>query len=86
MGMALASLPREAESFPERLTAPQSTFARRFCAIGAIMRAGRELRLRTQDACFALQWQTLHPGEVVASTWNRAHQSLASQRRRRAKL
>src|ERR1041384_6697863 len=28
-------------------------FARRFCAIGAIMRAGRELQLRTQDACLA---------------------------------
>jgi hypothetical protein len=37
---------------------PQSAFARRFCAVGAIMRAGRELRLRTQDACFALQAQT----------------------------
>src|SRR5258708_1204812 len=37
---------------------PQSALARRFCAIGAIMRAGRELQLRTQDACVALEWQT----------------------------
>ena len=36
---------------------PQSALARRFCAIGAIMRAGRELQLRTQDACLILQWQ-----------------------------
>jgi hypothetical protein len=47
---------------------PQSTFARRFCAIGAIMRAGRQLRLRTRDACLALQWQTVQPVEV----WNDA--------------
>ncbi len=30
---------------------PQSAFAGRFCAIGAIMRAGRELGLPTKDAC-----------------------------------
>jgi hypothetical protein len=45
---------------------PQSTFARRFCAIGAIMRAGRELQLQTPDACLALQRQTMHPVE----DWN----------------
>ena len=45
---------------------PQSTFARRFCAIGAIMRAGRELPMRTQDACLALQRQTMQPVE----DWN----------------
>ena len=47
---------------------PQSALARRFCAIGAIIRAGRELQLRTRDACLALQWQTVQPVEV----WNDA--------------
>ena len=35
-----------------------SPLARRFCAIGAIMRAGRELLLPTENACTALQRQT----------------------------
>ena len=47
---------------------PQSTLARRFCAIGAIIRVSRELQLRTKDACLALQWQTVQPVEV----WNDA--------------
>ena len=33
--------------------------ARRFCALGAIRRAGRELQLRTPEACMALEWQTI---------------------------
>ena len=37
----------------------QSRFARRFCAIGAIYRAGRELGLATENACSALEWQTV---------------------------
>ena len=37
----------------------QSRFARRFCAIGAIERAGRELGLPTENACSALEWQTI---------------------------
>ena len=37
----------------------QSRFARRFCAIGAIRRAGRELGLPIADACSALEWQTI---------------------------
>ncbi len=45
---------------------PQSAFAGRFCAIGAIMRAGRELGLPTKDACIALEWQTARPVE----DWN----------------
>src|SRR3954447_23594524 len=45
---------------------PHSALARRFCAIGAITRAGRELQLRTQDACLALQLQTVRSVE----TWN----------------
>jgi hypothetical protein len=36
-----------------------SRFARRFCAIGAIYRAGRDLGLAVQDACSALEWQTV---------------------------
>lgn len=32
-----------------------SMFARRFCAIGAVMRASRQLMLRAEDACMALQ-------------------------------
>jgi len=38
-----------------------SRFARRFCALGAIMRAGRELRLPADDASKALEWQTVWP-------------------------
>jgi hypothetical protein len=38
-----------------------SRFARRFCALGAIRRAGRELRVSTQDASNALRWQTVLP-------------------------
>jgi hypothetical protein len=37
----------------------QSRFARRFCAIGAVYRAGRELGLPVGDACGALEWQTI---------------------------
>ena len=37
----------------------QSRFARRFCAIGAIYRAGRELALPVGDACSVLEWQTV---------------------------
>jgi hypothetical protein len=46
------------------LSAPVPThwvLARRFCALGAIRRAGRELQLRTPEACMALEWQTVRP-------------------------
>ena len=36
----------------------RSGIARRYCALGAIMRAGYELRVRIEDACAALEWQT----------------------------
>jgi len=37
----------------------QSRSARRFCTIGAIHRAGRELGFPVGDACSALEWQTI---------------------------
>ena len=37
---------------------PRSTFARRFCAIGAVKRAARELLLTTRNARIALERQT----------------------------
>jgi hypothetical protein len=39
----------------------QSAFARRFCAIGAIQRAARELGLPFDEASAALEWQTVRP-------------------------
>jgi len=57
----------------------QSTFARRFCAMGAIKRAGGELGMPMKDAGKALERQTVRPvadwnddawrthGEVVAA-------------------
>jgi len=39
----------------------QSAFARRFCAIGAIQRAAKELGLPFKDAGGALEWQTARP-------------------------
>jgi hypothetical protein len=39
----------------------QSVFARRYCALGAIMRAGRELGLSVKEAAKALEWQTVRP-------------------------
>ena len=38
-----------------------SRYARRFCALGAIIRAGRELGLPVDDASRALEWQTVRP-------------------------
>jgi hypothetical protein len=43
-----------------------SRYARRFCALGAIMRAGRELRLPVDDASRALEWQTV----IQVADWN----------------
>lgn len=43
-----------------------STLARRYCALGAIMRAGRELALPVEEACLALEWQTGRP----VQDWN----------------
>lgn len=43
-----------------------SRYARRFCALGAIMRAGRELRLPVEDASRALEWQTV----IQVADWN----------------
>jgi hypothetical protein len=43
-----------------------SVVARRHCALGAIMRAGRELSLPVQDACIALEWQIGRP----VQDWN----------------
>jgi hypothetical protein len=39
----------------------QSAFARRYCALGAIMRAGRQLGLPVKEATKALEWQTVRP-------------------------
>jgi hypothetical protein len=36
---------------------PQSFFARRFCAVGAVKLAARELLLPTHNAYLALEWQ-----------------------------
>jgi hypothetical protein len=44
----------------------QSVFARRYCALGAIMRAGREFGLPVEDARNALEWQTRRP----VANWN----------------
>jgi hypothetical protein len=38
-----------------------SRYARRFCALGAIKRAGRELGLPVNQASRALEWQTVRP-------------------------
>src|SRR5436853_4770051 len=38
-----------------------SRYARRFCALGAIIRAGRDLRLPVENASRALEWQTVRP-------------------------
>jgi hypothetical protein len=43
-----------------------SRYARRFCAAGAIIRAGRELRLPVGDASRALEWQTV----IQVPHWN----------------
>jgi hypothetical protein len=43
-----------------------SRFARRFCALGAIKRAGRELRLHVDEASRALEWQTV----IQVPDWN----------------
>jgi hypothetical protein len=40
--------------------------ARRYCALGAIMRAGRELARPAEDACVALEWQVGGP----VQEWN----------------
>ena len=57
---------------------PHSALARRFCAIGAIMRAGGELQLRTQDACLALQRETLRPIEGWNDDASRTHADVTS--------
>lgn len=44
----------------------QSAGAHRFCALGAIMRAGGELGLPVDDAHSALEWQTIRP----VQDWN----------------
>ena len=44
----------------------RSVFARRYCALGAIMRAGRKLGLPFKDAANALEWQTRRP----VPNWN----------------
>ena len=38
-----------------------SRYARRFCALGAIIRAGRDLGLPVENASRALEWQTVRP-------------------------
>ena len=43
-----------------------SVFARRYCALGAIMRAGRDFGLPVEDARNALEWQTVRP----VQDWN----------------
>jgi hypothetical protein len=44
----------------------QSSAAHRFCAVGALLRAGRELGLPVEDARNALEWQTVRP----VQDWN----------------
>jgi len=44
----------------------QSSAAYRFCAVGALLRAGRELGLPVEDARNALEWQTVRP----VQDWN----------------
>jgi|HubBroStandDraft_6_1064221.scaffolds.fasta_scaffold228781_2 hypothetical protein len=44
----------------------QSSAAHRFCAVGALLRAGRELGLPVEDARNALEWQTIRP----VQDWN----------------
>ena len=44
----------------------RSVLAQRYCALGAIMRAGRELGLPTEAACKALELQT----GVPIADWN----------------
>jgi hypothetical protein len=50
-----------------------SALARRYCALGAIMRAARELSVAGEPACVALEWQIGRP----VQDWNddplRAH-------------
>ena len=43
-----------------------SSVARRYCSLGALRRAGRELALPIQDACIALEWQIGQP----VQDWN----------------
>jgi hypothetical protein len=43
-----------------------SRFAHRYCALGALQRAGRELGLPVDDASRALEWQTIIP----VADWN----------------
>ena len=43
-----------------------SVVARRYCALGAIMRAARELSVSAEDACVALEWQVGRP----VQDWN----------------
>jgi hypothetical protein len=45
---------------------PRSALARRYCALGAIMRAGRELGAPTEQASKALEWQTV----FSVADWN----------------
>ena len=56
----------------------QSSAAQRFCAVGAILRAGRELGLPVNDAHSALEWQTVRP----VQDWNddpaRAHRDVVA--------
>jgi len=44
----------------------QSAAARRFCAVGAVLRAGRELGVPINHAHRALEWQTVRP----VQDWN----------------
>ena len=50
-----------ARSFFEIPVPVHSGLARRFCALGAIKRAGRELGLPIEDARKALEWQVVGP-------------------------
>ena len=43
-----------------------SALAWRYCALGAIMRVGRELALPVEDASLAVEWQTGRP----VQDWN----------------
>jgi hypothetical protein len=60
------------------ISVPPYSLARRFCAIGAIMRAGYELQLRIEEACLALQKQTGRPVEEWNDNPARTHAAVVA--------
>ena len=54
----------------------QSAAARRFCAVGAVLRAGRELGVPINHAHRALEWQTVRPVQDWNDDPGRAHRDV----------